>query len=154
MSSLIGIKSERHQRKTTTGQFDDSYTSEHFHEDYAQDGEGADCLCINPYNLLQKSIFLALRSVEFVAKIRVISILHIAVTLPHRYLSGCADKLAGDNFCVLDMNSIIDSVERVMEQVVANGELFLDEDFMMDIFLISYCLSHRSRNISTMSSRI
>ena len=93
-----------------------------------------DCLCINPDNLLQKSIFLALRSIEFIAILRVLSILHIAVTLPHRYLSGCADKLADDNFCVLDMNSVVDSIERAMEQIAADGELFLDEDFMMNIF--------------------
>ena len=70
-----------------------------------------DCLCINPDNLLQKSIFLALRSIEFIAILRVLSILHIAVTLPHRYLSGCADKLTDDNFCVLDMNSVVDIIE-------------------------------------------
>jgi hypothetical protein len=91
-------------------------------------------LCITPDNLIQKSLFITLRSMEIVASLRVHTIMHIAICLPMRWLTGNSEKLAEFDFSALDMNKALSLLESAMEEVAEDGELFLDEFFMMNIF--------------------
>ena len=97
-----------------------------------------DRLSISSNNLLQKSLYMSLQSVEFIAMLRVLSILYISVGLELRALrslSGNVQNLAKYDFGVLDIGDVVDTLESVMEEVAENGKLFLNEDFIMNIFL-------------------
>ena len=91
-------------------------------------------LCISGENILQKNLFILLRSVEVIALLRVLSVLYISVCIPLRWLTGNTENLAQYNFGVLDMGRAVDLLEKAMLQVVDNSELFLDEEFMMSMF--------------------
>ena len=85
-------------------------------------------------SILEKNLFILLQSVEVVAMLRVLSILHIAVCMPLRWLSGNCQDLAEHDFGVADMAWTVDLMEKAFTRVANNGELLLDEDFMMNIF--------------------
>jgi hypothetical protein len=91
-------------------------------------------LTITTENILQKSLFYTLRSIEMIALLRVLSILHISVCLPTRWLTGNTHELATYNFGMHDMARVADMLEKAMEVVVSDGSKFLDEDFIMNIF--------------------
>ena len=73
-------------------------------------------------------------------------IVHIAITLPTWWLAGSTEDLANFDFGVLDMGKVIDLLEKAMVAVVEDGKLLLDEDFMMNIFLIFKTLLTHLRN--------
>jgi hypothetical protein len=85
-------------------------------------------------NILQKCLFIVLRSVEMIAMMRVLSILHIAVCLPTRWLAGNTHQLAEYDFGYYDMSRVVNMLEEAMEEVAEDGSKMLDEDFMMSIF--------------------
>ena len=93
-----------------------------------------DRLSIKADNILQRSLFTVLRSSEMIALLRVLSIVHIAITLPTRWLAGNTEDLSEFEFGVLDMGIVVDLLEKAMISVSEDGELLLDEDFMMNIF--------------------
>jgi hypothetical protein len=64
----------------------------------------------------------------------VLSILYISVCLQVRWLSGNAEDLGDYDFGVMDMGTVVDTLASAMEDVADNGELFLDEEYMMNIF--------------------
>ena len=66
--------------------------------------------------------------------IRVLSILHVAVCIPLRWLTGNTEDLEGFDFSMLDMGAACELLEHAMVDVAETPELFLDEDFMMNIF--------------------
>ena len=66
--------------------------------------------------------------------IRVLSILHVAVCMPMRWLTGNTEDLEGFDFSMLDMGAACELLEHAMVDVAETPELFLDEDFMMNIF--------------------
>jgi hypothetical protein len=67
---------------------------------------------------------MSLQSVEFIAMLRVLSILYISVGLEFCWLSGNVQDLAKYDFEVLDMGDVVETLESVMEAVAENGELF------------------------------
>jgi hypothetical protein len=75
-----------------------------------------------------------LRSVEVVSLLRVLSILHISICLPTRWLAGKSQDLAEYNFGYCDMGLALDLMETAFESMIDAPELILDEDFMMGIF--------------------
>ena len=93
-----------------------------------------DRLSVSHDNILQKSLFITLQSVEIIALLRVLSILHISVCLQTRWLSGNVEDLAKWDFGVLDMGDVVDTLEAAMEEIAGDGKLMLNEDFVMNIF--------------------
>ena len=91
-------------------------------------------LSITSDNILQKSLFYTLQSAEMVGLLRVLSILHISVCLPTRWLTGHAHDLAEFKFGLHDMSRVADMLEKAMEEVASDGLKFLDDDFIMNIF--------------------
>ena len=91
-------------------------------------------LSINTDNILQRSLFYTLQSIEMIALLRVLSILHISVCLPTRWLTGNTQDLAKFGFGLHDMARVADMLETAMEVVANDGSKMLDEDFIMNIF--------------------
>ena len=85
-------------------------------------------------NILQGNLFIFLSSTEMTALERVCSIVHLSVCLPTRWLAGNTHKLAEYNWSVYSMGRVIDLLEKAMESIENNGQLILDETFMMNIF--------------------
>ena len=84
--------------------------------------------------ILEKNLFSLLQSSGMVALLRLLSILHISICLPLRWLVGHCGDLADYGFGVADMSEALDMMDSAFEEIVADGELMLDEDFMMGIF--------------------
>jgi hypothetical protein len=82
--------------------------------------------------ILQTKLYIMLRSVEVVALLRVLSILHISICLPTRWLAGKSHELGEFDFGYYDMGKALDAMEKAFEQILDNGELIFDEDFMMN----------------------
>lgn len=89
-------------------------------------------------NLLQRSLFLSLGSMEVVAQLRVASILHISVVVPMRWLAGNTHTLAHREWGERSMGRVIDILYNAFDEIKDCGELFLDLDFMMNIFSTLY----------------
>ena len=81
--------------------------------------------------ILEKSIYLRLRSMEVVALLRVLSILHISLCMPHRWLAGNCGDLKEYGFGVADMPEALDLIDSALGKVMEDGTKLLDEDFMM-----------------------
>ena len=69
-----------------------------------------------------------------VALLRVLSILHIAVCMPVRWLAGNTEHLAQYNFGAVSMGRTLDMLEDAFIKISSDGALLLDEDFVMNIF--------------------
>lgn len=59
--------------------------------------------CGGGNKLLEKSLFYRLRGVDFVASLRVISMIHMCVVIPLRWLAGNCHRLSEWIFGVADM---------------------------------------------------
>ena len=92
-------------------------------------------ISIGSDSILQRKLFSVLRSTEMVALLCVLSILHIAICLPTRWLAGNSKDLGNYDFSYYDMGKLLDIMEDRFEEISKKGELLLDEDFMMDMFL-------------------
>ena len=69
-----------------------------------------------------------------VTLLRVLSILHISICMPLRWLAGNCGNLSEYGFGVADMPVALDLLDEAMGKVAVDGDLLLDEDFMMGIF--------------------
>ena len=84
--------------------------------------------------ILEKNLYTELRSVEMVSLLRVLSILHVAIVLPMRWLAGRCCDLAEYGFGVADMGEVIDLMDGVFAEVVEDGSMLLDDGYAMSIF--------------------
>ena len=84
--------------------------------------------------ILEKSVFFWLRSVEFVACLRVLSVIHMCVVLPLRWLHGSCHTLSEYNFGVANMASTIDLMDNAWSEIANDGSKMFDDDFMFGIF--------------------
>ena len=84
--------------------------------------------------ILEKKLYLLLRSVEMVGLLRVLSILYISVCMLMRWLAGNCGELEDYNFGVADMPEALDLMDVAFGKVADDGDLLLDEDFMMGLF--------------------
>ena len=85
-------------------------------------------------NILQTNLFIILRSVEMIAQLRIASIIFIAVVVPMRWLAAKTHELAHRNWSERSMRRVIVLMCDAFLEVELNGELMLDEDFIMGIF--------------------
>ena len=84
--------------------------------------------------ILEKSMFFRLRSVQFVAILRVLSVIQMCVVLPLRWLHGNCHKLSEFNFGVANMSLTIDLMDDVWLEIANDGSKLFDDDFMFGIF--------------------
>ena len=89
---------------------------------------------IGSNGILQQKIFTLLHSTEVVALLWVLSILHIAICLPTRWLAGNAKDLDKYGFSYYDMVSVLDLMEDRFEEISKEGYLMMNEDYMMVMF--------------------
>jgi hypothetical protein len=68
-----------------------------------------DHLSISDDNLRQRTLFMILQSIEFIALLHALGILHISVCLQTRWLSGNIEGLAKFDFEAMDMGSVVDT---------------------------------------------
>ncbi len=85
-------------------------------------------------SILESNLLIILQSTEMVAALRVLSILHIAITIPLRWLHSKTHELAAFKFGVAEHGDILGDLEEGFEKIVEDGSLMLDEDFMMNLF--------------------
>ena len=85
-------------------------------------------------NILQESLFILITSIAMVASMRVHSILLLALVMPHRWLAGNTHKLAAHGWSERSMGRVVDLLEVAFAKVAADGNLILNEAFMMGIF--------------------
>ena len=85
-------------------------------------------------SILQRNLFVALGSVEMIALARLLSIIHISVCMPFRWLAGKTHELAEYKWGPMSMARVIDTVREKTAAISKKPELILDEKFMMDIF--------------------
>jgi hypothetical protein len=71
---------------------------------------------------------------EMVALLQILSILHIAVCMPVRWLAGNTENLAQYNFEAVSMGCTVNMLEDAFTKISSDGSLILDKDFMMNIF--------------------
>ena len=85
-------------------------------------------------NILQTNMFIILRSTEMIAQLRIASIVFMAVVVPMRWLAGKTHELAHRNWLERSMGRAVDLMYNAFVEVESDGELMLDEDFIMGIF--------------------
>jgi hypothetical protein len=90
--------------------------------------------------ILATKLYLMIRSMEVIALLCVLSILHIAICLPTRWLAGKTHELAEYGFGYYDMGEVLDLMEGAFEAIRDDETKILDEEFMLGIF---DCISNR-----------
>ena len=85
-------------------------------------------------SILQQNLFVVLSSSEMIALARLLSILHISVVMPFRYLAGKTHTLHEHNWGAADMGRVLDTLNSKLETIIQKPELIVDDAFMMDIF--------------------
>jgi hypothetical protein len=70
-----------------------------------------------------------------VALLHVLSILHIAICLPTRWLAGNSKDFGNYDFSYYHMGKLLGTVEDWFEEISKKRELLLDEDFIKDMFM-------------------
>ena len=69
-----------------------------------------------------------------IAFLCVLSILHIALHMPLRWLAGNCSDLYQHNFGVADVAYFVDIIDKAFYEVLIDREKLIDEDFIMGIF--------------------
>lgn len=85
-----------------------------------------------PDGILATKLYVMLRSKEIVAYLRVMSILHISIVLPTRWLAGNCETLSEYDFGYHDMCIMVDAMDNAFQAIRADSSLILDEEFMME----------------------
>ncbi len=85
-------------------------------------------------SILQKNLFVVLTSSEMIALVRLLSILHLSICMPFRYLAGKSHEFKHFGWEVADMGRVLDRLYNNMQMLLHDPTLILDQSFMMDIF--------------------
>ena len=85
-------------------------------------------------SILQRNLFVALGSVEMIALARFMSIIHVSVSMPFRWLAGKTHKLAEYDWGPMSMARVIDTLREKMSMIAAKPSLIHNEGFMLNIF--------------------
>jgi hypothetical protein len=95
------------------------------------------CMCVcgtSDDGILATNLYINFRSIEVVALLRVLSILHNSICMPIRWLAGKTESLSNYDFGYYDMGRTLDIVETAFMKIIDDPSKFLDEDFMMGLF--------------------
>ena len=90
--------------------------------------------CGGGEGILEQNLFIIYRSVEYIALLRVLAILHMTIMLPLRWLAGNCENLAEYKFGVADMPWCVDLMDKAFAKIQRNGKKIMDDDFMFGIF--------------------
>ena len=85
-------------------------------------------------SILSQNLFVVLKSSEMLALARLMSIFHLSVCMPHRWLAGCTHELREFEWGPMSMGRVIDTLESKMMELASSPEKINDEAFMMGIF--------------------
>ena len=85
-------------------------------------------------NILQQNLFIILSSVEMTAVTRFFAILHLAICMPFRWLTGKTHQLGHRNWGARSMGRAIDIIHTACKDIIEDTGLIHDESFMMHIF--------------------
>ena len=87
-------------------------------------------------NILQENLFSILTSVEMVALTRVMAVIHYKIAMPMRWLAGNTHHMpaVGYDWSARSMGKAIDALHDSLVELAKDGNKFLDEDFMNNIF--------------------
>jgi len=92
-------------------------------------------LCIKANaNILQENMFAVLTSLEMIAVSHFFSILHVAVVIPFRWLSGSTHKLAHRKWGARSLGRAADILHTACGQPLNDIKLIHDKKFMMNMF--------------------
>ena len=70
-----------------------------------------------------------------VAVSRVLSILHLCIVIPVRWISAQTHLLGQYNWGARSMGRVLDILEESMDEINTNHSLILSKDYMMGIFV-------------------
>ena len=90
--------------------------------------------CGHDGGILERNLFMMLRSIEVISLLQVLAILHILVCMPMRWLAGNCGDLAQYNFGVAEMASVVDIMDKAFGIIVHDGSKIMNEQFMMSMF--------------------
>jgi hypothetical protein len=85
-------------------------------------------------SILMKNLLIIFQLVEMIVLFQVLTMLHVAICIPTRWLACKTHELIEFQFRVWDMGWTIDLMEDAIEKNARDGERMLDEQFMMNIF--------------------
>jgi hypothetical protein len=85
-------------------------------------------------SILQQNLFVILTSVEMLALSRLLSIIHLSISMPFRYLAGKTHEFKRYGWGAADMSRVIDTLYIKLREIHENPSLVLNENFMMNIF--------------------
>ena len=81
------------------------------------------------------NLFVVLTSVEMIALARLLSIIHIYVVKPFRFLAGKAHEFAEYKWGAADMSQVIKALYGKLGEIDSEPDLVLDAFFMDNIFI-------------------
>ena len=85
-------------------------------------------------SILQQNLFVALTSSEMIALVRLLSIFHVSVCMPIRWLAGKTQDLKEYEWGPMSMGRVLDTLEASMIYLSKHPDKILDEKYMMNIF--------------------
>ena len=85
-------------------------------------------------SILQRNLWFVLTSDEMIALVRLLSIIHLSMTMPLRWLAGKTHELRKYQWGPVSMGRAIDTLELKMEELSRNPKKIVDENFMMNMF--------------------
>ena len=84
---------------------------------------------ISSDGILQQKLCTLQHFTEVAALLWVLSILHIAICLPTRWLAGNAKDLGQNGFSYYDIGLVLDLMEDRFEEISSDGSLMMNEDY-------------------------
>lgn len=85
-------------------------------------------------NILEENLFTVLVSSEMISVARFWAIVHVAIVMPVRWLSGCTHELAEYNWGPRSMGRVIDALHSACLDILNDNQLIHDKSYMMHIF--------------------
>ena len=84
--------------------------------------------------ILEHNLLIIYRSIEYIALLRVLAILHMTIVLPLRCISGDCEHLSKWEFGVAYMPDGVDLMDKAFAKVQRDGKKIMDDTFMFGIF--------------------